>query len=330
MIPKILIKARNKLKHNLNNLGHIMIDEELEPLVSIIILNWNRCDDLVETLNYVDNLVYKRLEVIVVDNGSTDESVVVVRDKFPSVTLIALPINIGCEDGNNVGILNASGEFLLFLDNDADIEATGLCEIINVFKSDKKIGIVEPRIIRPSDGKILNEPNKWPIRNTFVGCAVVIRASVFEKIGLRPGEYFLYSSEPEICLKAVEHGFKIRHCSHIIARHRESPKERASKTFYWLATRNMIWLIWRHYPWKSAVYETLLMLTVHFWRSAGHRAFHYYLLGIFDGALGFKSQAWKKRKPLLRFNEARIFPGYRDLLRIINKKVAKIERDEVK
>lgn len=305
-----------------------MKKKAFEPLVSIIIVNWNRCSDVVETLNHVKNLVYKRVEVIVIDNGSTDQSLSVIREQYPSVKLIALPMNIGCEDGNNVGILNASGEFLLFLDSDADLEPNGLCELINVFESDEEIGIVEPRIIRPSDGKILNEPKYWPIRNTFVGCVVLIRASVFDKIGLRPGEYFLYSSEPEICLKAVENGFKIVHCSHIIGRHRESPKERASKSFYRLATRNMIWLIWRHYPWISAVYETFLMLLIHFWRSIKHRAFHYYLLGIVEGALKFRSQALLKRRPLIKFNDARLFPGFRDLIGIIVTKINLKERGE--
>ena len=101
----------------------IMTNLLRNPLVSIIIVNWNRCEDVLETLQKLTYSNYKNIEVILVDNGSTDNSPKVLLEKFPHINLIALPNNIGCEDGNNVGILNANGEFLIFLDSDADIEA---------------------------------------------------------------------------------------------------------------------------------------------------------------------------------------------------------------
>lgn len=291
----------------------------LNPLVSIIILNWNRCEDVVETLDHVLKLNYENLEIILIDNGSTDNSVEVLS-QYKSIKLIALPKNIGCEDGNNVGILNANGEILIFLDSDADLETDGIKKILNVFNEDTEIGIVEPKIIRPSDNKILNEPRYWPTRNAFTGCVVAIKSSVFKKIGLRPGEFFLYSSEPDICLRAIESGYKIIHSSEIIGRHRESPHARANKRFYHLATRNLTWVIWRHYPIKSAIYETLILFLVHAVRSAKHFAFHFYLLGIFEAIYYFRSGALAKRKPLKRYNEARLFPGFRDLIGIFRNK----------
>ena len=287
------------------------------PLVSVIIVNWNRREDVIETLQKLKHVNYKNIEIIVVDNGSSDGSSNALLEKFPSINLIALPNNIGCEDGNNVGILNASGEFLIFLDSDADIEPDGIAKILNVFESDNDIGIVEPRIIRPADNKILNEAKHWPIRNTFTGCVVAFRASVFKKIGLRPGEFFLYSSEPEICLRVIESGFKILHCPDIIGYHRESPVARANKLFYYLATRNTIWLIWRHYPFTSALYETSILLVIHLFRSFRHRADHYYIWGIIASIYKFRSQALEKRRPLQRFNEARVFPDFKMLIKII-------------
>jgi GT2 family glycosyltransferase len=284
-------------------------------------VNWNRCEDVVKTLDSIASLSYRNIEILVVDNGSTDHSVKVLSKDFPAVKLIVLPKNVGCEDGNNVGILNANGDVLLFLDSDADLERDGLTKILDVFENDKEVGIVEPRIIRPADNKILNEAKFWPKQNTFTGCVVAFRASVFEKIGLRPGEFFLYSSEPDICLRAVESGFKILHCSNIIGHHRESPVARANKMFYYLATRNTIWLIWRHYPLANAIYETLILLIIHFFRSVGHGAIHYYIGGIIAGLFGIRSQVMGKRAPLKRFNEARVFPGFKQLLRILYSKL---------
>tara|TARA_X000000368_G_scaffold390475_1_gene353727 strand:- start:16257 stop:17171 length:915 start_codon:yes stop_codon:yes gene_type:complete len=294
------------------------------PLVSIIIVNWNRCEDVIETLKNVENFSYKNIEIIVVDNGSTDKSLTTLRSGFPNIRLLALPSNIGCEDGNNVGILNANGEIIVFLDSDAGLEKEGITKLIDSFSQDKNVGIVEPRIIRPSDDKIINEPSNWPIRNAFTGCVVAFRAEVFQKTGLRPGEFFIYASEPDICLKAIDHGFKIIHRSDIIGEHRESPTARINKRFYFFSTRNLIWLIWRHYPLSSAVYETIFLLVIHFFRSIRHFAFHFYLQGIIAGVYGIKKQIVGKRSPLKRFDEARIFPGPKDLIKIINKKINNI------
>lgn len=308
---------------------YIMNNSAWKPLVSIIIVNWNRCKDVVETLHSLALLSYKKIEIIVVDNGSEDDSLEILARDFPSIKLIALPTNVGCEDGNNVGILNANGEILLFLDSDADIEPDGLTKILNTFKNDEKVGIVEPRIIRPSDEKIINEPKNWPIKNTFTGCVVAFRASVFQKIGLRPGEFFLYSSEPDICMRAVESGFKIIHRSDIIGHHRESPVARVNKMFYYFATRNMIWLIWRHYPLSSALYETLILLIIHFFRSTMHFATHYYVSGVIAGILGLRAQVAGKRSPLKRFNEARLFPSFKNLLGILYLKLFDRKKREI-
>lgn len=300
-----------------------MTDDLKIPFVSVVIVNWNRCEDILFTLRKVETIDYPNKEIIIVDNGSSDNSVQKIRTLFPSVKLISLPVNIGCEDGNNVGILNSSGEIILFLDSDADIDSENFSNLIKEFDRDQSIGIVEPRIIRPSDLKILNEAQHWPIRNTFTGCVVAIKAEVFDRIGLRPGEFFLYSSEPDIALKTIEHGYKIVHCSNIIGHHRESAKARASKQFYYFATRNLIWLIWRHYPIKSAIYETCFLIIIHFVRSIKDLAFINFLRGLFVGLFNIRVQAFNKRKPIKKFQEARVFPSFNDLLKIIYNKFIK-------
>lgn len=295
-----------------------MNNNKQRPLVSIIILNWNRCDDVMETLQSVKKLSYDNKEILVVDNGSSDDSVSILK-KEDQIRLISLPSNIGCEDGNNVGILNARGKILLFLDSDAGIETHGISKLVETFEEDEHVGIVEPRIIRPQDNKVLNEPKNWPIRNTFTGCVVAIKAEVFKKIGLRPGEFFIYASEPDICMRAIEAGYKIIHRSDVLGVHRESPTARFNKRYYFFSTRNFIWLIWRHYPLKSAFYETFILLTYNFIKSCKHFAVHYYVLGIFAGVVKFKTEALNKRNPLERYNEARVFPGIINLFKIIMK-----------
>jgi GT2 family glycosyltransferase len=293
-----------------------------QPLVSIIILNWNRRDDVAETLNKIKLQSYSNLEIIVVDNGSKDNSLEMLKKDFSIFKIIALPTNIGCEDGNNVGILNATGEIILFLDSDAGLEKDGIIKLLESFNEDKSVGIVEPRVIRPADNFIYNEPEYWG-GNQFIGCVVAFRASVFEAIGLRPGEYFIYSSEPDIAMRAIEHGFKLIHRSDIYAEHRESPAARLSKRFYYFSTRNCLWLIWRHYPLRSAIYETLFLLVYNFFLSLKAFALHHYFYGLVAGIIGFKSQVFGKRKVLTRFDEARLFPGFETLIKIFKLKLIK-------
>jgi len=296
---------------------------EAQPLVSVVIVNWNRCDDVVETLTDLQSQTYQNIETIVVDNGSVDDSIITLEEKFPEVKLIKLPINIGCEDGFNVGILNSLGEIILFLDSDASIEKAGITKLVDKFTQDEDLGIVGPRIRRSYDNKVINEPKFWPISNYFTACVVAFRASVFKKIGLRPGDYFIYASEPDIGMRAIDSGFKILHCKDIEGFHRESPVGRLSKKFYYYNTRNYFWLIWKHYPPVSAVYETLFLLVFNFIHSLKALAFFYYIHGLLDGLIGLNTHVRGKRKVLNRYNEARLFPGPKDLFKILALKFSK-------
>ncbi len=91
-----------------------------KPLVSVVIPTWNRRDDLDRTLKSVFRQSYPNFEVIVVDNGSTDGSVKLVRKKFPKVKLIANPKNLGTSIAKNQGIVASKGSFIHFLDSDIE------------------------------------------------------------------------------------------------------------------------------------------------------------------------------------------------------------------
>ena len=97
------------------------------PLVSIIIVNWNRKEDLLFVLKKIhEDNTYENIEVIIVDNGSDDGSIIEVPKKYPNFKYINLSSNLGCEEGYNIGVLNSSGEILIYLDSDAYIEKGGI------------------------------------------------------------------------------------------------------------------------------------------------------------------------------------------------------------
>lgn len=113
-------------------------------LVSIIILNHNGKGFLEKCVNSVLNQTYKNIEVIFVDNASTDGSAEFIRLHFPGVKIIKNKVGLGFAGGNNSGIKNAKGELILLLSNDAWIESSFLKEVIKYYESNS-FDVVAPR-----------------------------------------------------------------------------------------------------------------------------------------------------------------------------------------
>ncbi|ABZ83338.1 glycosyl transferase, family 2 [Heliomicrobium modesticaldum Ice1] len=110
-------------------------------LVSVVILNWNRRNDLKEGLTRLREQPYRPLEIIVVDNGSTDDSVAMVRAEFPEVRLIETGKNLGVE-GYNAGFRQARGEYVLILDDDSFPAYDAITRMVSRFQADPRLGVV--------------------------------------------------------------------------------------------------------------------------------------------------------------------------------------------
>ena len=130
---------------------------QLTSKLSIIIVNWNGVTYLKSCLISIFDQSYNNFKVILVDNGSTDNSVDFVTHNFPAVKIIALDSNSGFVRGNNIGIKYAleknNSEYVLLLNNDTQmIRKDFLEKLIEVADNDKKIGILGCKIIFP-DGR---------------------------------------------------------------------------------------------------------------------------------------------------------------------------------
>ena len=290
-------------------------------LISIIIVNWNRVDDMRETLDSLKNQTYSNYEIVVVDNGSSDGSIEVFECDYPYVNLVKLDNNVGCEEGFNIGMQNSKGDIFYYLDSDASLSNDILELTALAFLEDNKLGILEPRVINPHNSLILNEPKNWPLKNSFIGCAVAIRKQLIDEIGNRPSEYFIYTSEADLCIRVVDTDYKIRHNKNMLAFHRESPKKRLSSKFYYYYTRNGIWLIWKFYPFLPALQETLIHISYNFLKSMYALAPWHFFRGIFDALIGFKKYAIYKRNPIKKYYEAKLYPSPVIIFRIIIKKM---------
>ncbi len=216
--------------------SHALEDRAGVPLVAVVVLNWNRLDDSVECLTSVRRLSYPNVLPILVDNGSTDGSADELRSRFPEFVHIRNGRNLGFAEGNNVGIrraLSAGAEYVLLLNNDARIAPDALDRLLEVAKSDPRIGILGPRVYfwdRPtlvwSDGGRVDPVQVQPAHlgegeddsargqepfdvDYMPGCALLASAESLRQTGLLDPDYFLVFEEADLCARARAGGYRI-------------------------------------------------------------------------------------------------------------------------
>jgi len=119
-----------------------------DTLVSIIIVNYNGRHHLEECLKSLMQVTYKKFEVILVDNNSTDGSIEFVKNNHPSIKIKKLDKNYGFAEPNNIGAKIAKGELLLFLNNDTVADPNFIQEMISVLNQDSKIAICQSLLLK--------------------------------------------------------------------------------------------------------------------------------------------------------------------------------------
>ncbi|HNL27885.1 MAG TPA: glycosyltransferase, partial [bacterium] len=116
------------------------------PLVSVVILNYNGrrfTDTLFESLR---RTTYPHVEWVMVDNASSDDSVSYTREKFPWVRIIETGANLGYTGGNNVGILQSKGAYVVLLNNDVEADPDWLTHLVNAAEADASIAALQPKL----------------------------------------------------------------------------------------------------------------------------------------------------------------------------------------
>ncbi len=137
----------------MNEKNDISLDNS-NPLVSIIILNYNAGDLLLDCIDSIQKTNHPNLEIILVDNASKDNSHKICKDKFSNIKLIENSENLGYCEGNNVGLDVAKGQFIVILNPDTIVEPCWLDELLKAYKENGE-GIYQPKFLATSDHSML-------------------------------------------------------------------------------------------------------------------------------------------------------------------------------
>jgi GT2 family glycosyltransferase len=242
------------------------------PSVSLVVLNWNGKEHLQDCLSSLLALDYPQegLEVILCDNGSTDDSPDFVRDAFPGVKLVCLDHNYGFAEGNNRAAEHATGEWLGFLNNDMHVEPEWLSRMLDVVEDHPDTACVASKILNWNGTAIdfvgggVNfqgmgyqidhgaRTSQWDrSRRVLFACggAMLIRSNVFREVGGFEGRYFAYFEDVDLGWRLNVMGYDTWYTpqAKVFHRHHGTSSRIGAHQLKLLYERNALYTIYKNF-----------------------------------------------------------------------------------
>jgi GT2 family glycosyltransferase len=197
---------------------------EAVPRVTVVFLVFNRLEklrvSLERTLSHNDYPA-DRLDVIVVDNGSTDGSAEMVRSEFPAVTLVQRPSNVGVS-GWNDGFKEAKGDYVLALDDDCYLPPDGLRRAVEAAQ-EHDADLVSFSVANDQEPAHRFNDDYDTGLLSFWGCSVLVRREVLQTLGGYDPEIFVWANELEFMVRFFDHGFRHLYLPEVVAVHMKIP-----------------------------------------------------------------------------------------------------------
>ena len=259
---------------------------EREPLVSIIILNYNQADLTAAFLESSNNLHYRNFEILVCDMASVvHPSTVFNPSNYTNTRLLLSVKNLGFAGGNNWGMRHARGEYIFIVNNDTELTPDLIGLLLEPFYQNPEIGVTCPKIKYFNDPNVIQYAGFMPMNpftgrtftigdheidkgqynvsgptNSAHGCAMMVKRTVIEKTGMFPEKFFLYYEEWDWSARIKKAGFIIWYQAAATIYHKESMsvgKENPVKVYY--HTRNRIL-----YMRRNSAFLPLIVFTLFF------------------------------------------------------------------
>jgi GT2 family glycosyltransferase len=259
--------------------------------VTIVILNWNGKSYLEQFMPSVMATDYPDFKVLVVDNGSTDDSLDYLRHSFPAVEILELDRNYGFTTGNNKALPAVKTPYYVLLNNDVEVDPGWLRAMTEVMDADDQVAAVQPKLLSwqqrdhfeyagagggyidkfayPfSRGRLfeVNEKDEGQYESVeeifwTTGACMLVRKSVTDEIGLFEDRYFAHMEEIDFCWRAKNHGYKVMYTPHGKAWHLGGgtlPKSNPRKTY--LNARNSLATLLKNFPGNQVWYKFYIRL----------------------------------------------------------------------
>ena len=242
--------------------------------VSIVTVNFNQpavTEDLLESIEKLNS--YKNIQIIVVDNASIANPLPEWSLKYPHVIFIRSEVNLGFAGGNNLGIKEATGDYIFLVNNDTEFTPGLVEKLVQVMDANKEVGMISPMIKYYSDKQLIQYAGYTPMnyytcRNLCIGlkqkdmgqydhitgptaychgAAMMIRKEAIDKAGLMNESFFLYYEEVDWCEHITKAGYKAWVCTDALIYHKESVSVgKKSKLKEYFMNRNRMLFIRRN------------------------------------------------------------------------------------
>jgi len=200
--------------------------------VNIFVLNWNGKDLTMDCLSSLQKITYPDVNVVVIDNGSKDDSVKSIKNVYPKISVIELPDNLGFAMGNNAGFQSVAhkADYTIFLNNDTTVDPNFVDPLIAELESNFNTKQATPKVYYSDNPETIwfagGKINLWiglirhlGIRNTdsdvyskkkkidyATGCCICMRSKDFESIGQFDGSFPMYGEDVDLSLRFKEAG----------------------------------------------------------------------------------------------------------------------------
>ena len=230
-------------------------------LVSVSIVTRNRSNLLDKAIRSAYNQTYNNIEIVLVDNASIDNTVEMVRKKWPDVKIIQMHKNIGCQPGRNIAMANCRGKYIFNLDDDGLLAPYTINAIVNRFELDSDIAVIDcytppieqSKYYRPS----FNKSEKWV--SNFKGGASALKKSILVKSGYFP-EFARGGSEAVLAARILDVDYYILYLPSAVMFHPEIRKGKVLK-------RHSFYLGWHHLKRSFLYMPAPRCFTTALWRS---------------------------------------------------------------
>lgn len=232
------------------------------PLLSIVILNWQRPDNALASLESAAASHYSPLNLLLVDNGDDPWLAAQLTKRFPDVTLVQTGCNLGYAGGNNVGLRHAmaqGADYILLLNDDAFVAPDAFYHLMIAAQTNSQIAAVGPKVLVDENPRIIWAagpafPRRQPLPlddgrfdqpldcEYVVGCCILLKRTVLEKVGLLDPAFFAIHEELDWCYRARNAGYRIRYEPAAVVRHRLGRSLTAghSPLYHYLNLRNLL------------------------------------------------------------------------------------------